>query len=318
MVIAIAIAALAMVAAGAAAIATGAEVIVLERGWASVIAGSVVATGGMLLLGVAMVVRELRRLPAVASLGAGAVASAEAGTPASAGAIAPAVTAAALGAGVAAAGAAAPARLSATEPHAKGPDEAAESAHEDAAVATALDATAAPPMVPPAVGDEPRLAESKIGMPAFRRDAPASAERIEPVFPDFSLRGGGEVGLPPAPPEPAPMAATPLAADMAEPLPAPAQSQEDAKPAGDESRPADVQQEVDEEVDVETSDTTEPQIIGTYSAGGNLYVMFSDGSIAAETADGVYRFESLEDLKNYIAAGGAQPREDKPESASIT
>ncbi|MBS7702492.1 hypothetical protein [Chelatococcus asaccharovorans] len=45
-----------------------------------------------------------------------------------------------------------------------------------------------------------------------------------------------------------------------------------------------------------------PTVVGTYSAGGNLYVMFSDGSIEAETSRGTYRFGSLDELKAYVAA----------------
>ncbi|MBS7698436.1 MULTISPECIES: hypothetical protein [unclassified Chelatococcus] len=45
-----------------------------------------------------------------------------------------------------------------------------------------------------------------------------------------------------------------------------------------------------------------PTVVGTYSAGGNLYVMFSDGSIEAETSRGTYRFRSLDELKAYVAA----------------
>lgn len=45
-------------------------------------------------------------------------------------------------------------------------------------------------------------------------------------------------------------------------------------------------------------------VIGTYSSGGNGYVMFSDGSIEAETPRGRYRFGSLDELKAFIAAGG--------------
>lgn len=46
-----------------------------------------------------------------------------------------------------------------------------------------------------------------------------------------------------------------------------------------------------------------PTVVGTYSAGGNLYVMYSDGSIEAETGRGVFKFASLDELKNYIATG---------------
>jgi hypothetical protein len=33
-------------------------------------------------------------------------------------------------------------------------------------------------------------------------------------------------------------------------------------------------------------------------------VMFSDGSIEADTPDGVFRFGSLDELKEFIATGG--------------
>jgi hypothetical protein len=45
-------------------------------------------------------------------------------------------------------------------------------------------------------------------------------------------------------------------------------------------------------------------IVGTYNSGGNFYVMYSDGSIEAETPAGKFRFDSLDELKEFIAAGG--------------
>ena len=45
---------------GGAAIVNGAEIILTERGWTQVIAGSVALTGGALLFGLALVLRELR------------------------------------------------------------------------------------------------------------------------------------------------------------------------------------------------------------------------------------------------------------------
>jgi hypothetical protein len=47
-----------------------------------------------------------------------------------------------------------------------------------------------------------------------------------------------------------------------------------------------------------------PTVVGTYSSGGNTYIMYSDGSIRAETPTGLYRFDSLDELKAFIAAGG--------------
>jgi hypothetical protein len=54
--------------------------------------------------------------------------------------------------------------------------------------------------------------------------------------------------------------------------------------------------------------TENPVAIGTYQSGGNTYVMFEDGSIEASTPNGLYRFNSLEELKAFIAAGGEASR----------
>jgi hypothetical protein len=50
--------------------------------------------------------------------------------------------------------------------------------------------------------------------------------------------------------------------------------------------------------------TGKPTVVGTYDSGGNHYVMFSDGSIEADTPNGVFRFGSLDELKDFIASGG--------------
>src|SRR5262245_10433139 len=55
--------ALAMVVAGLVAIVSGSDGIGLESGWALVIAGSVASTGGVLVLALAFILRELRTLP---------------------------------------------------------------------------------------------------------------------------------------------------------------------------------------------------------------------------------------------------------------
>jgi hypothetical protein len=53
------------------------------------------------------------------------------------------------------------------------------------------------------------------------------------------------------------------------------------------------------------SDASRPAVVvGTYNSGDNKYVMFSDGSIEAQTPSGVFRFKSLDELKEFIAAGG--------------
>ncbi|MGP0104623.1 MAG: hypothetical protein ACLPG2_04385, partial [Rhodoblastus sp.] len=43
-----------------------------------------------------------------------------------------------------------------------------------------------------------------------------------------------------------------------------------------------------------------PAILGQYDANGARYTMYVDGSIDAETAHGVYRFASMEELKRFL------------------
>ncbi len=44
-----------------------------------------------------------------------------------------------------------------------------------------------------------------------------------------------------------------------------------------------------------------PTLVGHYSAGGANYMIFSDGTIEAETEQGAYRFASMGEFKAYIA-----------------
>ena len=53
-------------------------------------------------------------------------------------------------------------------------------------------------------------------------------------------------------------------------------------------------------------------MVGTYNSGGNFYIMYSDGSIEAETPAGKFRFTSLEELKEFIAAGGDKAKTATP------
>jgi hypothetical protein len=44
-----------------------------------------------------------------------------------------------------------------------------------------------------------------------------------------------------------------------------------------------------------------PTLVGRYTAGGTHYMIFSDGTIEAETEQGAFRFASMGDFKAYIA-----------------
>jgi hypothetical protein len=48
-----------------------------------------------------------------------------------------------------------------------------------------------------------------------------------------------------------------------------------------------------------------PKLVGRYSAGGAHYMIFSDGSIEAETDGGAFKFASMSDFKAYLAGAGA-------------
>lgn len=45
-------------------------------------------------------------------------------------------------------------------------------------------------------------------------------------------------------------------------------------------------------------------VVGRYASGGNTYVMFEDGSIEAETPQGRFTFASLDELKAFVDGGG--------------
>jgi len=73
--------------------------------------------------------------------------------------------------------------------------------------------------------------------------------------------------------------------------------------AGAESEPEQALQE-------EEGSEPEPllrSLVGTYESGGNVYTMYSDGSIDAQTPSGNFHVSSLDELKNFIAEGGEDP-----------
>jgi len=51
---------------------------------------------------------------------------------------------------------------------------------------------------------------------------------------------------------------------------------------------------------LETPETA-PALVGRYSSGGANYMIFSDGSIEAETTDGTFKFTSMGEFKRFIA-----------------
>ncbi len=117
--------------------------------------------------------------------------------------------------------------------------------------------------------DEPKLDDLELHEPEVeRRSEPDRDDILEPLFVE-----------PVSPREPAP----------------------EPEPVSLEDEPAEKQapEETGEE-----EPRSDAMIIGTYNSGDNTYVMFSDGSIEAQTPGGVFRFQSLDELKAFIASGG--------------
>lgn len=74
---------------------------------------------------------------------------------------------------------------------------------------------------------------------------------------------------------------------------------------------------------VQEAERPEPTVVGSYSAGDNAYLMYSDGSIQADTPEGRFRFGSLDELKAYVAdgerkAGAARSTDAEPHTSPET
>ena len=141
----------------------------------------------------------------------------------------------------------------------------------------------------------PRPAAAVPPEPAARPAAPAPAFP-EMVRPDVAApltparTAAGDVVFPTRP------TSRPLAGGDA-PATRAAVAPEVAKPAAAVAKP--------EPVDAATPVEPEgpPTVVGSYTAAGSLYVMYSDGSIEAQTDSGVVHFPSLDALKAHVAKG---------------
>ena len=57
---------------------------------------------------------------------------------------------------------------------------------------------------------------------------------------------------------------------------------------------------IHEEPEEEAAQPPTPAILGQYEANGARYILYVDGTIDAETAHGVYRFASMDELKRFL------------------
>jgi hypothetical protein len=157
----------------------------------------------------------------------------------------------------------------------------------------------APAAAPSLLDREPRPSPSAAREPAFA-DAPAARE---PAFADAPAAREPAFADAPAAREPAfadaPAAREPAFADA----PAAIEVEPNA-PAADEPVNENRSGHLPTIAAIEHAlgePEPAPTLVGRYSAGGANYMIFSDGSIEAETKNGAYKFASMSDFKAYLA-----------------
>ena len=290
---------------------SGSNIIEVERGWSSVIAGTTALTGGIITLGLAGVVQSLEELKrdwagAPARLDANAPDLAtQAPAPA---ALAPATMASAI------------ARKFGPAPEA---DEAAAAPVEAEAVVAAEESAArAPDFVPTPPAKEwlrPRPKFSpRPAAPAGTEPSPAIAELRRRVAQDLNL-DWPSFNAPPVVASPDPLPAGPESTEAVTPPPLGLDDFADehveiSRESGADLFAAPESREIPEETppppiaaapepepepEPVAADAAKPasKAIGRYEADGTVYVMFADGSIEAQSAQGIRRFKSMADLK---------------------
>ncbi|MGX5776457.1 hypothetical protein [Methylorubrum zatmanii] len=323
MVVALLALSLVMILGGFAAVVQGFPYVRLESGLAMVIGGSTAASAGVILLGLTAVLDRLRRLQgSLAQLNAAPLPAAgesrpvaeappwQATSPAPSQPIPeveppqrPSLT----GLGAAGLGAAGLAGLSlgALRPGGRG----SEPVFDDPTPPAEPHADAAEPLLPDLL-DEPApetqaehkadpdadlFGEAEPHLSVFSEPEPAAAaEPPEHETTEEATPAPETLGLRSSLDEPAP-AAVPERSEavFTEPPPAEAVADEPAAPEAEESEPAPEE---------------ERHAVGSYSSGANTYVMFSDGSIEADTPRGRFTFASLDELKSFVNAGGEEAR----------
>ena len=88
-------------------------------------------------------------------------------------------------------------------------------------------------------------------------------------------------------------------------LPAPLAFAAKAQEAAPEPHPT-PDSELQPEPEPEQPTEPAPTIIGRYSSGGSDFTLYSDGSIDAQTDEGIFHFASMADLRAHIEAQNGQ------------
>lgn len=323
MIVALSVLAFLMLIGGLAAMVQGIPFIRLEVGWTMVIAGTVGASAGAVLLGITAAVARLGRIErALAGRPVGERPVSETPFPARPHPDRP-LPALAVPEPAAPETGAAPMRalrnepvlppipFPATTPAAQEPRRAEPAGFDGGAAlaagaagmavglaASELRLTRAEDADPPAGPHEPRLDQHKLDAPRLDEAKPYEPVPHEPVMPDPAYRDPVH-HEPPPPPPPVEEARVGDGAKYEEPVSPPAlPAVEPPPPPAPEPAPPLPQEELlPEEPPGKT-------VIGTYDSGGNTYTMYADGTIDAETPAGRFHFASIDELKAFRNAGG--------------
>lgn len=268
-----------MIVGGIASVIQGFPFVRLESGLAMTIAGATTASAGAVLLGIAVVALRLRHLErAVAERN-------PAGNPAT------------LMAGPA-------------------PDERTAVVVPEPVIAAPMpDAVPAPRRRPSLAGAGAVAASLSVGglagLSATRRgteptfEPPVAADEVEPLLPDLLPEEPDRHPEPPIPEPEDPAEADPALVVPEVVMPEPATEPaaviaEVPEPPVEEPRP----EPVADAPHVAPPEEGALEVVGTYASGGNTYVMFSNGSIEADTPRGRFTFTSLDELKVFVESGG--------------
>jgi hypothetical protein len=271
MVLALFLLAAAMMVSGAAAVLFGSDIIMVERGWAMVISGATSFSAGAVLLGIAAMLRALERIGQDVK-GRNLATSHTAATRAEPGALR-------------------------SEPAVPPPIVLPGSVVAEPERPPVRTEPAQPVRTEPAAPAAPKPETLRPVEQAAELRAERADERPGPRFeakpePHRTLPNGSR------PPEQSEILVAPDPPRIRLVEPAPEQSIRPEPPP--ETPPS-------EPPRAEPPHAPEPEpvtVVGKYSSGGNSYVMFSDGSIQADTPTGRHRFASLDELKIFVAGGG--------------
>ncbi|UVF18285.1 hypothetical protein HPT29_017440 [Microvirga terrae] len=316
MIIALLALALAMIVGGLLTAFFGWDIVLVERGWTMVIAGSVMAASGALLLGITAAVSKLAKIEArLSQLRGGVGEAALQSAPKGSGDLSLATLSGGLVAGAATAEADEDKRPDEAQPTLPLFEEegAGEEAKDEVRVAAWPDE---PRATEPVVPFPPRTSPTPVPMPDRDEDEPdlkvpdfllADRDRDTDEEPrvvdgaDLYQRDRNQRDLDERVLEPRDLDEP---VEPKEPVVEPVVADDDAEPDREHAEAADAAREDEPDDEAASDEPRPPVVVGTYNSGDNKYVMFSDGSIEAQTPSGVFRFKSLDELKEFIAAGG--------------